>query len=220
MEAAHDAGRQSGPPPAPADQTMKARSRGEAARVAGVVFLCAGLAISSLVLGIWIAGAMVWGDMQEDQAGPSWFALVLIPLAPLFGLYATAVLVSGALALGVVLAAAAAALLRRVPFWVLLAIAAPCLAASHIQIAWAINFNYWGRSTWGEPLSPGALPLVVLCRCSAPGCCSAACCSRARPLQGRPRRWRCLTGSATPGRPRRGRTWRPSAVRRGREVGP
>ncbi len=136
---------------------MKSRSRGEAALVAGLVFLGAGIAISSLVLGVWIACAMVWGDMEENHAGPSWFALVLIPLVPFFGLYATAACTSGALAVGTVLAAAAAALLRRVPFWVFLAITAPCLLASQIQLTWAVNLH-----KGGEPVSPGRLPLVVL----------------------------------------------------------
>jgi len=135
----------------------QSRSKGEAALAAGLIFLCAGVAISSLVLGIWIAGAMVWEAVDEHHAWPSLSALVLIPLVVPFGLLGTAFCVSGALAIGVVLAAAAAALLRQVPFWFLLAMSVPCLVASHIQFAWVINLKHWG-----EPLSPGYLPLVVL----------------------------------------------------------
>ncbi len=150
----------SGPPHVdwePADKSMKGRSRGEAACVAGLVFLYAGVAISCLVLGVLSVGGMVWEGVDEHHAWPSWPALALVLLVPPFGLFGTVLFTSGALAVGVVLAAASAALLRRMPFWVLLAITAPCLAASRIQIAWLVNLN-----RWGEPPSPGTLALAVL----------------------------------------------------------
>lgn len=147
MEAARDAGGQSSPPP-PADTATKGRSRGDAAAVAALIFFVAGIAISSLWLGLLVGGGMVREGINEDHAWPSWYALVFV--APLYGVLGTILYISGALAVAGVLAAAAAALLRRVPFWAFLAIAAPCLLASHLQFAWLANLNHWG-----EPPSPG-----------------------------------------------------------------
>ncbi len=135
---------------------MGGRSRGEAALVAGLIFFGAGVAISSLVFGVLLVGGTIREGMDRHHAWPSWSDLVFVPPV---GLFATAICASGALAVGVVLAAAAAAaaLLRRVPFWAFLGMVAPCLLASHLQFAWAVNLV---RS--GKPSSPGYLPLAVL----------------------------------------------------------
>lgn len=160
MEAAHNAGRQSGPP---ADPATAGRSRGEAALVAGLIFLLAAGVLSILMFGILTVAGMLREGTDEYNAWPSWSALALLVLVPPFGLWATALVASGALAIGAVLAATAAALLRWVPFWAFLAMAVPCLAVSHLQFTWAINTTWWGPPTyWTEPKSPGFLPLWVL----------------------------------------------------------
>ena len=156
MEVARDAGGQSGPPP-PADTATGGRSRGDAAAVAALIFFVAGMAISSLWLGLLVVGGMVWEGVNEDHVWPSWSNLILVPLVPFFGVLCTTMFASGALAVGGVLATAVAALLRRMPFWVFLAMAVPCLLASHLQFAWLVNLNHWG-----EPPSPGYLLLIVL----------------------------------------------------------
>ena len=155
MEAAHDPGRQSSPPP-PAD-TAAGQGRHEVAFVAGFVFLGAEVAISTLLFGVWTAIAMVWDAMQENDAGPSWSALILVAMVPFLGLIATGIVYSGALAVGAVLAATTAALLRQVPFWVLLAMAGPCVLTTRIQFAWMVDRNHWG-----DPSLPVGPSLAVL----------------------------------------------------------
>ena len=150
MGAAQDTGCHN-PPPVPADPATQGRSRREAALVAALVFLGAGVAISTLAFGLLLVGDMLRFGMDGHHAGTLWSALVLVLVVPTLSLHATAFGVSGALAVGAVLAAATAALFRQVPFWAFLIMAAPCVVASDLQL-----------EHWGGPASPGYLPLVVL----------------------------------------------------------